>query len=378
MSKLSNGMLSLLAGLLAVQLACGGGGGGSTGAASAAVPVITGFSISPPAIQAGATAQLQATFSNGTGTVQPGALPLASGSPLTVSPATTTTYTLTVQGAGGTATATATLTVTPQPQRLFLSDTKAPGLIRIYDLPLSAASVPAVSIPFNNSIALAQDASGALAVATNNSQVAIFTAPYSNASTPAATFTSGGSQFQLAFGPSAKLYLGTQGASLNIYTPPFSGGTVASGTITDPNTTAMGVAFDASSNLYLSGSSTRIVVRPSEGTAAATAVLTLPAGAAVRSLAVNTQYLAAASVGNAPGAVFLYALPLTSASTPFATLTSGVGSPEGVAFDASGNLYVSNLSTGNVLVFTPPFSSASAPSVTLPTGANLFCILIGK
>lgn len=377
MSQFSNGLLTLLAGALAVQVACGGGGG-SSNTPYAPAPVITVFSASPATIPAGGSAQLQATFSNGAGTVQPGALSILSGSPLTVSPATTTTYTLSVQGAGGTATATTTLTVTPQAQRLFLSDTKAPGLVRVYDLPLSSASTPALSIPFNNSIGMAQDASGALAVATNNSQVAVFAAPLTNASIPTATFSTGGSQFQSAFGPSGKFYLCTQGASLNVYTPPLGSGTVPSGTIADPNTTAMGIAFDTAANLYLAGSSNKIVVRASEGTAAASVVLTLPAGAAVRSLAVNNQFLAAASVGNAPGAVFLFTLPLTSASTPVATLTTGVDSPEGVAFDASGKLYVSNLGNGNVLVFTPPFSSASAPSLTLPTGANLFCILIGK
>jgi sugar lactone lactonase YvrE len=38
--------------------------------------------------------------------------------------------------------------------------------------------------------------------------------------------------------------------------------------------------------------------------------------------------------------------------------------PLGLAFDAAGNLYVANFGGGNVLKFSPPFSSASTPAAT--------------
>ncbi len=40
--------------------------------------------------------------------------------------------------------------------------------------------------------------------------------------------------------------------------------------------------------------------------------------------------------------------------------------PLGLAFDSSGNLYVANFGGGNVLEFTPPFSASSTPSATFP------------
>jgi sugar lactone lactonase YvrE len=84
------------------------------------------------------------------------------------------------------------------------------------------------------------------------------------------------------------------------------------------------------------------------------------------------------NVASANGGVYLYALPLTAASTPAVTITTGVNIPEGCAVDAAGNLYVGNLGNGVVTVYAPPFSAASAPTVSLTvTGASIFAIAIG-
>lgn len=96
-------------------LACSGGGGGG-GTPSAPLPTISSFSSSPSSITAGGSTQLTASFSNGTGMVTPGNLPITSGAALSVSPSATTTYTLSVTGAGGATTATTTVTVVAAPQ----------------------------------------------------------------------------------------------------------------------------------------------------------------------------------------------------------------------------------------------------------------------
>jgi sugar lactone lactonase YvrE len=61
-----------------------------------------------------------------------------------------------------------------------------------------------------------------------------------------------------------------------------------------------------------------------------------------------------------------YTPPFTSASAPVASVSQGLFVAEGVAFDASGNMWVANFGTGNVaLEYTTPFTTASMPSATL-------------
>jgi hypothetical protein len=76
-----------------------GGGTAVTQTVSVVVdpaPSIASFSASPSTITAGASAQLTADFSGGTGVVMPGNITMTSGTAVTVTPTSTTTYTLTV------------------------------------------------------------------------------------------------------------------------------------------------------------------------------------------------------------------------------------------------------------------------------------------
>jgi hypothetical protein len=75
-------------------------------------PSITSFSASPTSILVGTAVSLTAVFSNGTGVITPGNLPITSGTPISVSPTATTTYTLTVTPSSGSPiTSTAAVTV---------------------------------------------------------------------------------------------------------------------------------------------------------------------------------------------------------------------------------------------------------------------------
>jgi hypothetical protein len=80
------------------------------------VPAITSFVANPATIAAGTSSSLTAVFANGTGVITPGNLAATSGTPVSVSPATTATYTLTVTNPAGTAiTQTVSVTVVPAP-----------------------------------------------------------------------------------------------------------------------------------------------------------------------------------------------------------------------------------------------------------------------
>ncbi len=48
-----------------------------------------------------------------------------------------------------------------------------------------------------------------------------------------------------------------------------------------------------------------------------------------------------------------------------------MSTPEGIAMDAVGNLYVGNVTDATVRVYAPPFLAASAPAVALTVGAVL-------
>jgi len=82
--------------------------------AAVPAPTITSFVANPAAIAAGGSSNLTAIFSNGTGAVMPGNLPISSGTPLSVSPTATSTYALTVTNSAG-ATVAKSTTVALQP-----------------------------------------------------------------------------------------------------------------------------------------------------------------------------------------------------------------------------------------------------------------------
>jgi hypothetical protein len=83
---------------------------------NAGAPAISSFTANPTTIAAGSSSSLTADFTNGTGVITPGNIAVTSGTPVSVSPASTTTYTLTVTPTSGTpVTGTTTVTVDPAP-----------------------------------------------------------------------------------------------------------------------------------------------------------------------------------------------------------------------------------------------------------------------
>jgi|GEM_PF-2020667 len=60
----------------------------------------------------------------------------------------------------------------------------------------------------------------------------------------------------------------------------------------------------------------------------------------------------------------------TSTPTPAITLTAGLNGPGNLAFDAAGNLYVANEVTSTVLIFDAPLSNGEAPTGSPITGLN--------
>jgi serine/threonine-protein kinase len=130
-----------------------------------------------------------------------------------------------------------------------------------------------------------------------------------------------------------------------------------------------GVATDASGNLWI--------------TANGCDLLEFLAGATTPALDISTGFstlrgVAADKNGNVwtanqswPSEVAGYAPPLSTWSTPFATLTSAINAPIQVSAGGAGDIWVAN-SGGAVTQFAAPIGSASTPSITLGSSAGIW------
>lgn len=75
----------------------------------------------------------------------------------------------------------------------------------------------------------------------------------------------------------------------------------------------------------------------------------------------------AGAVGVGPGSITLYSPGATGDARPEAVITKGVDGPYGLAFDASGDLWVSNNNTDTVVEYTKSELAkvSPAPSVII-------------
>jgi len=312
----------------------------------------------------------------------------------------TTTSALPTPSPNPTATPTATAAPTPTPvptatpvpsaQHLYMiPGTGNSSIVAEYALPLTPNSTPIVSVPVP---AMASDSEVGPGLAVNAKHVIytdvshdayyVFDQPLSASSKPSAIFCDGfcgndhpnsPSIMTLALSPFDFLAGTDSGGPIASQFVRFFNGPFASTKGSTPPLLALpssgsGLAYDAAGNLYAGGGSS-----PYGGDLEVYAgnmqLAHIKMPIFVISVAVNANELAVSGSGTNPcsGVVLIYALPLTSSSTPFATITNGVASTCGayVALDAAGNLYANGTAAG-LSVYTPPLSNSSSPSVSLP------------
>jgi hypothetical protein len=71
------------------------------------------------------------------------------------------------------------------------------------------------------------------------------------------------------------------------------------------------------------------------------------------------------------GKIYEYVGPFSGASTPVPAVTlSSISDPVGLAFDNAGNLYVASFTTNTVEIFSPPFVTGQSPNAAALTGLN--------
>jgi len=307
-------------------------------------------------------------------------------------------------------TPTPTPTPSPVPLHLYVGNDNAAGQILQFNLPLTSSTTSnfTITAPTGNVVALAVDANGDLLAGLLSGNLQFYTAPLSGASSPAATFPNGAASNngQPAFLNTGDFWAATVSNRVNRFNAPFSNASAPAAFVTDPGmVSAIGVAIDPAQNLYIgnAGVGTALTCASGAGKCSNVYVYAPPyTGAPIvtpnnpgpfppstttfyrKMAATATRLYAAAVSGTASdgaGRVDVYNLPITAASTPAFDLTSGINTPEGIAVDPAGNLYVGNLSDATVTVYTAPITASSTPSIIfkVSTGAfAIFGIAVGK
>jgi hypothetical protein len=226
---------------------------------------------------------------------------------------------------------------------------------------------------------LAVDNSGNVAAADFKGNVAIYTAPLTNVSTPSAQFSFSFNQLSSnkhpVFGPSGKLFIpittSTGNGLVAVFTPPFSSASVPSQVVSLPTNLgeATAVGVDNADNLYVGSGLGPIfisVLSPPYTTISNSFQLVSGVDFGDR-LEFDNNFLVA-KIGF-PGMTEVDVLPLPLGPAGFflpPTPPPGplIG-PGGLAVDANNNLYVGDFYNSRVLVYAPPLSSSSTPNVIL-------------
>ena len=211
---------------------------------------------------------------------------------------------------------------------VFVANAGSPGSVSLYAPPYTSAPVSitnGVSEPY----AVAVDANNNLYVGNyGNSLVLEFSPPYTGA--PVSVALSSAPTALLVAG--SKLFVG-ENADVDVFTLPVNGASTPAVTISSGIADAYGLALDSSNDLFVSNEN---------------------------------------GGGSSTGTVEEFKAPLSGGESPSATISFPLGSgytsyaPYGIAFDAAGNLYVSNAeggsNEGGLLEFSPPFSNTSTPA----------------
>jgi len=137
------------------------------------------------------------------------------------------------------------------------------------------------------------------------------------------------------------------------------------------------LTFDGSKNLWSMDDTTSSPAavgynRPLSGASSPFASVNIPTPAFPTAIAFDSSGNLWVTDGG-QNKVFEFAGPTfsgTTSPTPAITLSTGVSGPDGLAFDTAGNLYVSNNGTNTVLIFDAPLTNGESPTLAPITGLH--------
>ncbi|HEV2909566.1 MAG TPA: hypothetical protein VGX02_09855 [Candidatus Eremiobacteraceae bacterium] len=133
------------------------------------------------------------------------------------------------------------------------------------------------------------------------------------------------------------------------------------------------LAFDSAGNLYVStlGNQVFVFAHPVSSASTPVATITLPIGGNPLFITIDSaNNLWVSDVNN--DLVYEFTGPFSGSSTPAPakTLSTDLINPEGLAFDSAGNLYVGDASSGDIEIFAAPITNGETPNATKLTGAT--------
>lgn len=355
---------SLLAAI--VSTACSGSGGTSSSVLAHPSPSPSGTAPIGPNLYVANAASPGASIEQFTPTTAPSASPGAPGFSASSAPAVTIADDPNVFSVAADA--------------AYVAESGSSTELGFFNQPLTGSStVTFTTVPTNDQlIDLRFDSSGNLwGAAFDNNAVLEYSPPFTAASSPALTMTTGLSfPTGLAFDAANDLYVvnaeepaGTAPEVVE-FAPPYtgsptttvslplalSGAVEAGGAAIWQNELAVGVLEDEG------GARPRVKGIPQARPLAVRRPTALLALFNARRHGVRPQ-----EIGTG-GEILLYTLPLSSESVPTVTIPDPTAFD--VAFDAFGNLYVADPFEDVVQVFTAPFSNASTPAFTIADGID--------
>lgn len=252
---------------------------------------------------------------------------------------------------------------------LFVSNPTGSNILA-YEAPFTAPPFKKISTFPLTPFGLAVDHHGLLAVATNlNGQgyVNLYTLPWNGPPVQITNGLQGKAPALIAFDKFGRLFVTVEPDQVFVYAPPFSSASAPVLVLSKGIHCPQGLAFDSSGRLFISNLGGDCVTGlhftieeylpqyVNGPIHEITKGLNLPTG-----LAFNHAGLL--FVANAAGTVAIYKKPYT---TPSVTLSAGIASPQQVAIDKTGALYIGNNGTGSVTEYNPPFTSSSSGVKTI-------------
>ena len=275
-------------------------------------------------------------------------------------------------------------TITSNP-RLFVANFAGGGTtsnLVAFKFPIATGASPSMTLPGgsagpNGAQGIGIDGFANLYIANSASnQVLGYRPTINSSSTPAVAMTNAfmTTPEDVVFDSLGVMYVanftgGVGSGAIVTYNPPFVSSSVPQIIVTSGINGPTGIAFDGFARIYVANKTGANVVAYS---LAGFSHLSIPAFTLSSGLT-GPVSVACDSAGvlyvadQTGGAVRIYDTP-NSGATPTFSITNGISAPRYVSVDSNGTLYVSN--TASVTIYVQPLSAASTPAATLTTGIN--------
>ena len=232
------------------------------------------------------------------------------------------------------------------------------GALYVYDLPLSATSVPSTILKanFNNpsDVEFLPGNTQLLVVDGATKKISIFDLPITQASVATIAFSIDFVAVDGAFDSAGNFWVGGMGNKIEKFSPPFSNNSTPSETFTIPTNDAFGMAIANNDNMFVgtAGHVYGFVGTPDGG--APTPPVDNTHSASVTGIALNNGFFVSNGGG---GRIDYYATPFNSNTVPSSIGGSLLQMPTRLKFLANGSLAIADSMKGIVVLAPPQFTS---------------------